>query len=281
MATAAEQSVLEPPSTVSPQTLRYRLYLSILVLLPIACALLACPIARTDYFERVSRRMFWHSMQYHIDMAGQPCEVVVFGDSTGLTGIDPKIVRQQTGLQACVLAMPYMAISTTGNYVLDHFLSRSPAPRLIVFAEHARHLRTPALDEDPGVIDGWLLEDRVRPPLQAAWFFLRHPRSSIIFMEGIWEQVFTLSNVGSLDLTERTYRRDMETLRQGYGYFAIPTLGSRDVVCGMKLDVPPDDPGYLPSLRARYENATTKVLFYVSPVRSCDDNVAAYRAPGT
>jgi hypothetical protein len=44
------------------------------------------------------------------------------------------------------------------------------------------------------------------------------------------------------------------------------------------MDIPADDPKYLPSLRARYENATTTVVLYVSPVRTCDANVSAYQA---
>jgi hypothetical protein len=50
-----------------------------------------------------------------------------------------------------------------------------------------------------------------------------------------------------------------------------------DLVCALKMDVPADDLSYLPSLRSRYQTATTKVLMYVSPVRACDENLTAYR----
>jgi hypothetical protein len=278
MATISPELVAEEHSDVMRQTKDSTRYLIILLMCSIGWTFLAYPIARSNYFERVSRRMFWHAMQYHLDMVGQPCDIVIFGDSTGLSGIDPTIVRQQTGMRTCVLSMPYMALSTTGTFVLDHFLTHSPAPRLIVFANHVRHLHAPLLDEDPGVIDGWLLIDRMRPPLQAARFFLRHPRYSVIFMEGVWQQIFTLSRVNMVDLTQRTYWRDMEILRAHSGFFPIQVLESPEVVCGMKMDLPADDPSYLPSLRARYENAATKVLMYVSPVRSCDSNITAYMA---
>jgi hypothetical protein len=51
-----------------------------------------------------------------------------------------------------------------------------------------------------------------------------------------------------------------------------------DLVCALRMDVPADDPTYLPSLQRRYQTAATRVLLYVSPVRACDENVAAYRA---
>jgi hypothetical protein len=261
-------------------TPHYKRYLAILLICSLGLAFFAYPLARSDYYERISRRMFWHAMDYHMQMAGQRCDVVVFGDSTGLTGIDPDVLRQQTGLRACVLSVPYMALTTTGTLVLDHFLARSPAPRVIVFANDARHLHAPRFDEEDGVIDGWLLVDRIRPPLEAAKFFLRHPRYSVIFMESVWQQVFTLGS-GGVDLTQRTYRQDMETLRAHSGFFPLLRLESPEQVCELKMDPPVDDSEYLPSLRARYENATTKVVLYVSPVRACDANVSAYQAAAT
>ncbi len=262
--------------SVSQQTNSYRRYVSVLLFCSLGLTFLAYPIARTGLFERLSRREFWHAMQYHIDMAGQTCDMVIFGDSTGLTGIDPVIVGQQTGLKTCVLSIPYMALSTTGTWTLDHFLEKSPAPRLILFANHARHLRAPALDEDPGVIDGWLLVDRIYPPLKAAEFFLRHPRFSIIFSEGVMQQLFTLSPTTGIDPTERTYSRDMATLREHSGYFSVTLVKSPEEVCALPMPVPEEDLHYLPWLRQRYENARTKVQMYVSPVRSCDANLAAY-----
>ena len=278
MAGLAHELAGEEDLKTLQHTPHYKRYLAILLICSLGVIFLAYPMARSDYYERISRRMFWHAMDYHMQMAGQRCDVVVFGDSTGLTGIDPDVLRQQTGLSACVLSVPYLALSTTGTLVLDRFLARSPAPRVIVFANEARHLHAPRFDEEDGVIDGWLLVDRIETPLQAAKFFLKHPRHSVIFMEGVWQQVFTLSVAGGIDLSERTYRQDMATLREHAGFFPLLKLESPEQVCELKMDPPVDDAEYLPSLRARYENATTKVLLYVSPVRACDANVPAYQA---
>jgi hypothetical protein len=278
MAGIAQELAGEESLQPLQHTPRYKRYLAILLICSLGLAFFAYPMARSEYYERVSRRMFWHAMDYHMQMAGQRCDVVVFGDSTGLTGIDPDVLRQQTGLSACVLSMPYMALTTTGTLVLDHFLAQSPAPRVIVFANHARHLHAPRFDEEDGVIDGWLLVDRIQTPLNAAKFFLKHPRYSVIFMEGVWQQVFTIGLAGSIDITQRTYRQDMDTLRARSGFFPLQKLESPEQVCELKMEPPVDDAGYLPSLRARYENATTKVLLYVSPVRACDANVNAYQA---
>ncbi len=279
MATFAQAPMSEEHRLAAVEPRRaYLRYLSILILLPIIGFLLALPLARTNLFVHMSRRIFWHAMEYHVQMAGQPCNVVIYGDSTGLTGIDPLILRQQTGLHACMLSTPYIALSTTGTWTLDHFLAASPAPRAIVFVYHPRHLRAPKLDEDSGIVDGWLMVDRVRRPVDALRFFLAHGRKTVIFMETVWQQVFTI-NYNVLDPTERTYRHNIDMLRAHSGYFQMKDPLPIEKVCeGGTEPMPPFDPDYFASLRKRYEKPGTRVIFYVSPVRSCDPAIPAYDA---
>ena len=253
-----------------------RLYLALL--LGGAALLLLLPffIARTDFFTQASRRMFWHAMEFHDNMAGQNCGIVIFGDSTGLTGVDPATVQSRTGLKTCVLSLPYMALSTTGYRVLDDYLLHNQAPALIVFVEHARHLRRPALDEDPGVIDGWLLADKLLPPAKAAWFFASHPKFSMIFVESFWQQIFTLSPKQSVDLSRHAYRRDMQILHDHNGFYPMDPLETAQRICAEPMDGSYYDPSFLATL-THYQTATTGVLLYASPVRDCDTNLASYR----
>ena len=252
-------------------------YLAILVGCTMSILLVSLPIARTSYFNRVSRRMFWHAMDYQAHMAGENCAVVIFGDSTATTGIDPLILERATGLRACNLAIPYMALASTGTRVLDDYLSRNPVPRLIVFAEHARHLRPAALDEDPGVIDGWLLADRALPMGQATSLFLRHPRLTMLFVEACWQQLFTLSPTLLPDLSQQSYRHDIAILKEHRGFFAMKVTEPPEQICGTALGEANYAPEYLADLQRRYETSQTRILLYASPVRDCDPEFARYQ----
>jgi len=68
----------------------------------------------------------------------------------------------------------------------------------------------------------------------------------------------------------------MATLREHSGFFSVTLVKPPQEVCALPMAVPAEDLNYLPWLRQRYENAKTKVEMYVSPVRSCDVNLAAY-----
>ena len=253
-----------------------RLYLALLLGCGLLLILLPFFVARSEFFTQVSRRMFWHAMEFHDNMAGQNCGIVVFGDSTGLTGVDPAIVQSHTGMKTCVLSLPYMALSTTGNRVLDDYLAHNQQPKLIVFVEHARHLRRPALDEDPGVVDGWLLADKLLPPASAARFFAIHPRFSMIFVESFWQQIFTLSPKQSVDISRHAYRRDMQILSEHNGFYPMDPLETTERICAEPMNGSYYDPSFLETLN-RYQNASTRILLYASPVRDCDANLASYR----
>jgi hypothetical protein len=220
--------------------------------------------------------MFWHIMRYHADMAGDNCAVLVFGDSTGITGIDPLLVEKQTGSKTCVLSLPYMALATTGTRILDDYLKRNAKPKLLIIANSAGHLRTPTLDEDWGMIDGWLLVDQLMPTLQAARFYLHHPKDSMVFVENVWQQVFTLSPKVQMDVTGATYRSDLALLQQHHGYYPMESSMDPALVCSKQEPPPSFDANYLSALRSRYESSATKVLVYASPVRACDSNISSY-----
>ncbi len=256
---------------------RFSLYLTMILTGSFFALFSVFPLAKNDYFNKVSRRTFWHAMDYHAHMRGQNCDVVIFGDSTAATGIDPLIIEQYTGLKTCNLALPYMALATTGTTVLDQYLKFNSAPKLIIFGNHARHLRTPRLDEDPGVIDGWLMADRAMPAKQASLLFLRHPKLSLLFAEFVWQQVLTLSPALQPDLSMRTYSKDMTALETHNGYFTMPVTEPPEQICAAAMPDSYIDPGYLPALRQRYERKNTVILLYADPVRDCDRKLGEYR----
>ena len=252
------------------------LYLSFVLAASMVLLLLPIPLARTRFFIEISRRTYWHAMDYHAQMADEGCKVVIFGDSTGMTGADPLILEKRTGLKTCVLSVPYMALSTTGYRVLDNYLARSTPPLLILFVNHARHLRPPVLDQEIGIVDGWLLAARLLPTRQAARFFIANPRSTLIFLEAAWQQVFTLSPIQGLDLSRKTYREDVEMFREHNGYFPLLRSLTPSAICAEQIDDSSYDPTYLPELRLRYETKRTRIALYASPVRQCDQNLASY-----
>jgi hypothetical protein len=255
----------------------YGIYLLVVLLLPLACLLLAFPIARSQRFLEVSRRQLWHATDYRYMDEMRDCEVVIAGDSSGMIGVDPRVIEARTGWKTCNLAVPYMVTAVAGTSILDHYLAHNPAPRFIVFHFSSTHLRAPALDEENGVIDAWLAADERFTPEQALALFLRHPKSSLYFAAELWRQFLSTNRLLRPDWSGQTYARDLAEQRAQHGWMPQPGT-AWDVVCGWQAPSVEVDRRYLDELIARYTKGGTQVLIWENPSRACDTHIERYRA---
>jgi hypothetical protein len=259
----------------SGRSRRFGLYLAITLLLPLLAFVSIFAAARTGIFIRTSKRQFWHSMEYQFADRPKPCDVLIFGDSTGLMGVDPRILEARTGWSACNFAIPYLGMTTTGNLTLDHYLASHKAPRFLVIEVHPSHLRPPTLDDESGIIDGFLLADRKLPPLAAAKFFLSHPKDSFYFGAQLWKDLISFTPSTSPDFSENTYNRDMAQLAAADGFFTTGSPGG-NTDCFYQFHAPTFSRRYLQGFDKYAINGTT-VVFWPSPVRHCDVHLADYR----
>jgi hypothetical protein len=255
---------------------RFSLYLVIVLLIPLLAFLVIFPYARSGFFMRTSRRQFWHAMEYQFAPRPQSCDVLIFGDSTGLMGADPRIITARTGLSACNIAIPYMGLSTTGKLTLDHFLATHQPPRFLVIEVHPSHLRPPALDDESGIIDGFLLADRKLPPLAATKFFLDHPRNSFYFAAQLWKDLISFTPSARPDLSQQTWLRDTAALSSQKGFFTTGFPGGT-TDCYYQFHAPTFSQSWLHSYD-RYATHGTRVVIWPSPVRHCDVHQDDYRA---
>ena len=70
---------------------------------------------------------------YSLRMKHQDCDVVLYGDSTALTGLDPDIVQRITGLKSCNIAEAGWIEDVVGtDFPLQAYLKDNKRPRFIV-----------------------------------------------------------------------------------------------------------------------------------------------------
>ena len=268
-------TLLEPGIRRRPALDTPAIYLSSLVLLVFFTFIAVFPLARTDWFIRTSKRDFWHAMEYQFADRPEPCDVVIFGDSTALLGADPRLIEARTGLKSCNFGLTYMGLATTGNLALNYYLAHHQPPRFLVVELLAAHLRPPAIDDDAGIIDGFLIADRKLPALQATKLFLQHPKDSFYFASQLWRQLLGFTPSTSPDLTQGTFNRDMAALRETRGFYPSQHPGG-NTDCFYQFHDVTFSRSYIAGYR-NYEKNGTKVLIWPSPVRHCDNHLNDYR----
>ena len=274
---STSESDNDASNTAPPQALHFRGYLALVLLLPIVVFLLTFPLAASPAFLHISRRSLWHATHYRfVQPAQQNCDVVIAGDSSGMIGVDPHVIQARTGWTTCNLGLPYVGTALAGTRVLDDYLAHNRPPRFIVFHLSNNHLRRPELDEDNGIVDGWLMVDEHFPFGEKLRIFASHPLDSLRFVSAVWKEFLATTPLLRPDWSGAAEREDMARQRAERGW--LPQAGTAaEVVCVWQDRDIHADRGYLDMLIERYSHGATRAIIWANPARDCDQHLADYR----
>jgi hypothetical protein len=202
----------------------------------------------------------------------ESCQILIYGDSTALAGINPAILQSNTGLKTCNIAEYRPVVDFMGvNTLLDAYLVHHSAPKYLVtswdatdFAlEHApmQSFRPEgylyALQFDRG---WWLWSGLIRKPAET-FSFLTWAQSALI------RDVLRRMTRGNSD-----WAIDQRSLRDSHaGMSAYRDPPQRS--CSQEDDVSPSNHEQnersVEAFRKRYSVNGTHVIVNVAPVADC------------
>ena len=160
--------------------------------------------------------------------------------------------------------------------MLDDYLAHNRPPRFIVFHLSDNHLHRPILNEDNGVVDGWLMADEHFPAAESIRLFASHPLDTLRFVTAVWKEFLATQAILRPDWSGETYRRDMQEQAATRGWMA--ERGTTPVVvCGWQPPEVHTDRPFLKALTAQYTRGETQAVIWANPARDCDQRVAQYR----
>ena len=108
------------------------MYCIAVVLLPLLAIPAFISLGKSAYFLHHGASVWVRSNDAVFDMQDRDCDVLVFGDSTAMTGIDPEVVARKTGFKTCNIAVTNAVLAVTGNLTLDHFLQQNGRPKMLI-----------------------------------------------------------------------------------------------------------------------------------------------------
>jgi len=239
---------------------RLRLYLAILILLPGLFLVSSIAVVRLSSFPAASGDPFLLHPDFAYSQNHVDCDVVVFGDSTTETGVDPTVVQQATGLKTCNLAESQSIFEIVRPNPLDVYLEHNKPPRYIVlqfapgtFArDHLQYFW-------PEGLTILMRRPRLGPVLQTV---LGHPVETYDF--AMWalkaEVAARLHGPRDFSTTETIFRSHQ-------GLVQLPKPAEEH--CQAAAPAWPPDKAWIEKLRATYAAHGTEVLVNVSPLPSC------------
>jgi hypothetical protein len=254
------------------QQRRAWLYLLPILLVPVVVVLAAWFVLPSLWFRMRSQNTYLANLGYGTRLHGRTCDILIYGDSTAMAGIDPRMLEQRTGLKACNIAEGVGVPEVVHLLPVDDFLAHNPRPRYMVFyfAPFNFNMFTQWNDElrNSGEGISYLIDHQTTG--RAALTLAMHPASYFTWAEG----GLRLLLMHGMD---KPYSPDVFKLRDDTGgRFVFPN--TRPTTCDPSTAYRDRaDLAFISYLRTHYATGGTHVLVDAAPTATCDPNLAYYR----
>jgi hypothetical protein len=275
--THAECVVDHPPATPSQLAWRYSFFLLLLTVLAIPAFI---RLGYSDFFMRHGASVWVQSNDAVFAMRDRDCDVLVFGDSTAMTGIDPDVVQRDTGLKTCNISVTNSVLAVTHNLTLDSYLANNPGPRVLLVQLSPDGFQPESNGWEQTVYPEGMLELlRHGSSSKSRHELFTHPREAIAFAG--YAAGFTVYGLAKEVWFEATDRRAEEnSVTVHNGFFTPPSPASTSCDLGATFSNPKAG-GSFPSrvvhqFQANYASRSTVVLVNVAPIPACDQNLADF-----
>lgn len=232
-------------------------------------------LVRTDFYERYSLSFYSRPLNYAYHTAGQDADVVLFGDSTALLGIDPGQMSSELGLKVLNLPNTHGSLSVNNDRALRHYLEGNRAPRLIVFyfAPWDFDYGHVPVEATP-VYEGEELLMRQGNAKQILTFIGKHPFEGILFPLRFYEDSFQFAS------HRVSHQGQEERLKETHGHIDNTDFTVLPDPCSFPpLLLENIRFAWVKALGASYVSPSTRVMFFVAPVPACTNISALLNNP--
>lgn len=280
LACSTKQGATSRSSAVARAS-RWR-YLVVIVLLPTIAILGCIRLGSSDFFLRHGASVWVQSNDAVFNIHDRDCDVLIFGDSTAMTGINPELVERNTGFRTCNISVTNAVLAVTRNLTLDQYLAHNVAPRVLLIQLSPDGFQPDASVWEHTVYPEGLLELlRHGSPAEVRKVLLAHPQQAIAFAG--YSAGFTLYagiKEAWFQLTSRRPEEDLITVRNGF--FTPPAPASTSCIRVAPRSNPSPNSDFPRDVVAEYKSAYAQragvVLVNVAPTPACDQNLTTYRA---
>jgi hypothetical protein len=273
----APRATHAPPMTPPQAARRYCLLMFLLPLLAIpACIRLGC----SDFFLHHGASVWVQSNDAVFNMRDRNCDVLIFGDSTAMTGIDPDVIERNTGFKTCNIAVTNSVLAVTHNLTLNRYLANNAKPRVLLVQLSPDGFQPESNAWNQTVYPEGMLELlRHGSPAESRHVLLTHPQEAIAFAG--YAAGFSLYSVfKDIWFHATNMRPEEDTVTIHNGFFTPPSPASTSCEPGATFSNPRAGGGYPRTVVGEYENDYADrsgiVLVNVAPIPSCDKNLADF-----
>ncbi|HEY0797254.1 MAG TPA: hypothetical protein VGD64_15895 [Acidisarcina sp.] len=205
------------------------------------------------------------------------CEIVVYGDSSAITGVDPEVVQKMTHLKTCNIAQSKGALVVLGTGGLDVYLRNNQRPKYLVIQFAGPNFYKPTSWADsPGFMEGIVPLIRYFPKRDLISLLPRHPEvitgvltyAFLAGPESVWKSRHSPLKIAGSPETPI----NVHFVRTEPAYSSCKQQADGDRIFHKP------DPAFISGLRERYSKLADHLIIDVAPDTECDQRVPYLRA---
>jgi hypothetical protein len=216
---------------------------------------------------------------YSLRLNHADCDVVIYGDSSSMTGLDPEIIQQITGLKTCNIAEGSTITDVIGTrYPLDQYLLHNKRPRFLLMMYTSSMFRPDVKLFNAYRIEGMTYAFQYEHTPEFLGKLVRHhPFWPIRWASFVGQEVVNYF-VQRYVYDNHHFYTDTRAQREGrHGVWPIDLPPETHCV---RRPVSKEEVGRhadeVESIRRHLSVGGTKVFINISPVPDCDVSYAVY-----
>lgn len=267
---AAELEREAPGATLAKPGGGALLYCAALGVAAFAFLLLGFAVSQTEWAIRRTGKLAIANTGYVKSLGDRKCDVVIYGDSTALVGLDPALISARTGLSACNIAEYAGMTMVNGTLIPDLYLKGRPSPKVWVFGFAPENLASSDSWGTVSLYEAILFRLREKRDFSTFWLLLTHPKDAMAFAT-LGTRLFLTG------IAKKPLQGELTSLRAEHlGRLPIPaeTL----TICPKERRERAADPAYVEMWRSRYGADGAIVLVDQTPEPECDPTLDFYRS---
>jgi hypothetical protein len=255
------------------------IYSLLVFLLPLLAIPAFIALGRSNFFLHHGASVWVQSNDAIFNMRNRSCDVLVFGDSTAMTGIDPDVVERDTGFHTCNIAVTNAVLAVTGNLTLDYFLQHNERPKVLIVQLSPDDFQPEnRLWHHTIYAEGLLEQLRHGSSADSRRILLSHPHEAISFA-GYAAGFSAYYAIKDVWFRATHLRPEEDQVQVRNGFFTPPSPAR--TYCDPADKVQSGTNGTFArsissSFRSSYATGGSVVLVDVAPIPSCDGNLATF-----
>lgn len=212
---------------------------------------------------------------YPFSLNHKDCEILIYGDSSTMTGVDPVRLETLTHRKACNISQTQPTVLATGTLPIDLYLKQNALPKyLVIQLAPETFYQLHGLDT-LSAFDPIMLMMRHDPGHATTKKLLQNPLPTLRFLSIALQARYRFNQAYGASFME-LYRGPIADYYAHSGFLTLPKGPEGGCEEPRPLERTADF-GWIDEARQRYEAEGVKVLVLVSPIPECDPQRNIYR----